>query len=279
MTDTALPVPASSNLPATAASVGGAPEGLEDFTNEDMVMPRLTILHQEGVFQDTLSNEKFGELEVVLLGLVKQRILWPPEMEAEKKPPLCKSFNYTEGRPDGENPSRFPWKASGFAMADHVDGENPPVLTCEGCALKEWGSHPKSDTPWCSEQHVLPLMMSVGGGFSPAILTLQRTAIKPSKAYMTSFARSQSPLFVTTTKLSLSVQRRGTVTYSVPIFARGTATEVEDHPEFALTYRRIRDYLTTPRVEVVEDVVEGTPVAAPPTAARPASSVDDEMPF
>ena len=267
----------SETLPAVP-SANYVPEGLEDFDTDDMVMPKLTIAHQDGQFTDSLSGEKFDSLEVVLLGLIKQRILWPPDMGVEAEAPLCKSYNFTEGRPDPANPTRFPWKASGFAMTDYVDGENAPVVTCESCKLKDWGSHPKSETPWCSEQHTFALLLPTGGGWSPAILTLQRTGIKPSKAYLTSFARSQSPLFVCTTKLGLSVQKRGTVTFSVPTFTRGTPTDADDHPEFASTYRRIREFITTPRQAEAE--AEGTPVAAPSTpAASAAAASDDEMPF
>lgn len=251
-------------------------EGLEDFEADDMVMPKLDIAHADGVFVDSLSGERFETLEVVLLGLIKQRILWPTEMGAEKEAPMCKSYNFTEGRPDPVNPSRFPWKASGFAMAEYVDGENPPAVACDSCALKEWGSNPKGDTPWCSEQHTFAVLLPVvGGGFSPAVMTLQRTGIKPSKAYMTSFVRAQSPLFVTTTKLGLSVQKRGTVTFSVPTFARGVATSPEDHAGFASNYRRIRDFIATPRAAEAE---EGTPVKAPVKKAAPVAA-DDEMPF
>ena len=269
-----------SNLPAVS---GPAPiEGLEDFDADDMVMPKLTIEHAEGVFVDSLSGERFPTLEVVLLGLVKQRILWPVDVAAEVEAPMCKSYNFLEGRPDPANPTRFPWKASGFNMADYVDGENPPVVTCDGCKLKEWGSNPKGDTPWCSEQHTFALLLPIAnGGWSPAVLTLQRTGLKPSKAYMTSFARSQSPLFVTTTKMGLTVQKRGTVTFSVPTFARGTATDETEHAGYAVQYRRIREFIATPRAVEAE---EGTPVAAPaPAPKAPAAAAapadDDEMPF
>lgn len=264
-----------SNLPA----VPSAPqvEGLEDFDATDMVMPKLDIAHTDGQWVDSLSGEKFDNIEVILLGLIKQRILWPTEMAAEKEAPLCKSYNFTEGRPDPVNPSRFPWKSSGFAMSDYVDGENPPAVSCEGCALKEWGSNPKGDTPWCSEQHTFAILLPIiGGGWSPAVMTLQRTGIKPSKAYMTAFARSQSPLFVTTTKLGLTVQKRGTVTFSVPTFERGTPTDQADHASYAAQYRHIREFIGTPRAAEAE---EGTPVASPQPTATKSAPADDEMPF
>lgn len=268
----------TSQLPAVPAAPG-LPEGLEDFSFDDMVMPKLAIAHQDGVFVDSLSGEKYPDLEVVLLGLIKQRILWPPDVAAEKEAPLCKSYNFSDGRPDPGNPSRFPWKASGYSMGEYVDGENPPVLSCEGCKLKEWGSHPKGDTPWCSEQHTFALLIpSSVGGFSPAVLTLQRSGIKPSKAYLSSFARSQSPLFVCTTKMGLILQRRGTVAFSVPTFTRGTPTDEAFHGDFASQYRRIREFMTTPRAN--EDGEDGAPVAAPkPAAKRRPADDDDDLPY
>lgn len=267
-----------SNLPVPA-SQSDVVEGLEDVTSDDLVMPRLVIDHKKGKYVDSLSAEEFDSLEVVMLGLVKQRILWPAEIGENKEAPLCRSYEFEFGHPDPTNTARFPWKASGFSLADYQD--DAPQLPCNSCKLQEWGSHPKLDRPWCAEQHVFVIMQPAGESWTPSILTLQSTGIKPSKAYITSFQRSRSPLFTVTTHLSLSLQRRGTVEYAVPILGRGRPTDEADHPEFIENYRRIRQFLQTPRVEVTgtEDETPVT-VTATPTKPAPAATVeDDDLPF
>lgn len=249
---------ATPNLPE---QYGTGVEGLEDFDTADMVMPTLRINHDETVFEDGLSGEKFPELEVVLLGLIKQRVLWEAEVSEGKQGPLCKSYDFSVGRPDLK---RFPWQAAGFAP------DQAESLPCASCNLKEWGSHPNRDTPWCSEQHTFALLMPVGDdGMAPALLTVQRSAIKPSKTYLTSFARSQTPLFTVRTKISLDGRRRGTVNFAVPKFVRGAGTDQGDWAWYAEQYRTIRDFVQTPR-DGEED--GQTPVAPPAgSAAAPAA--------
>lgn len=213
--------------------------GLEDIDSSDMMMPTLRLNHGDGVMEDSLSGETFDRVTAIPLGVIKNRILWPAEMGDDKAPPLCRSLNFTEGIPDGDN---FPWKAAGFDRAKFEEGENLP---CANCALKEWGSHPKTETPWCSEQWVVPMMLAGG----PALFTLQRSSLKGIRAYVTSFARARQPLFVNYVKISLNQQRRGSVKFVVPQFAKGDATDEADHRDLADAYRRVRDYVQTPRAE------------------------------
>lgn len=236
--------------------------GLEDFDTTDMVMPTLRLDHQEGVMVDTLSGEQFPSLTVVLLGLVKQRILWPAEMSETKENPMCRSLNFSVGTPDPDKPERFPYAAAKLDPDQYPDLHLP----CEACALKEWGSNPKNQTPWCSEQWTFPLMMPAGEGWAPAVFTLQRSNLKAARAYMTSFARSKKPLFTTETKITLQSNKRGTVKYVNTMFAKGDDTPSDFHPELAENYRRIREWLQTPRDEAPSDD-EGTSVSNPSSAA------------
>jgi len=247
-------------------------DGLEDFDESDMMMPTLRIGHNQdvGVLIDNLSGERFQTLEVVILGLVKQRILWNPEIGETKEDPLCKSYDFDFGYPDAENPTRFPWSASGFSPP--VIGQPVPPINCGDCPLKEWGSHPKNDSPWCTEQHTYVVLTIANDTYAPAILTLQRTGLKASRAYMSSFARTKTPMFIVTTNISLSIQKRGNVDYSVPVLTRGRPTPIELYDNFKAQYRRIRGILHTPRSGNPDEV----PVAPPtstntyqPAAAQP----------
>lgn len=241
------------------------PTGLEDFETGDMVMPQLRIDHQEGTLVDSLSGEASNDPEVILLGLVKQRILWEADMSTEKLGPLCRSLTFVTGLPDMK---RFPWAAAGF------DAE-APALPCEGCQLKEWDSHPKNGTPWCSEQWVFPLLQKTGESWSPSTLTVQRANLKPARAYVTSFARSKSPLYVATTKLVCQQQRRGTVKYVTLSFIKGAPTPEELHPDFADQYRRIREFVQTPRSNE-EEITEPANAAAPTASRKSAAAVEDD---
>jgi hypothetical protein len=247
--------------------------GLEDFSAEDLVMPKLLLAHADGVMKDSLSGETFTEIELVILGLIKQRILWDTEVDDKNKTPLCRSFNHEEGYADA---ARFPWKAAApLRLTDYPktsDGEQV-LLPCSVCPLKEWGSNPKGDTPWCSEQYVLAVMLPVpGGGWTPATCTLQRSAVKSVRAYLSAFQRSKSPAFLTITKMSVTAQRRGTVKYVVPSFVRGETTDTADWPQFKDTYFRVRDFLQTPRA-TVEDDGEAT------TSTKSEKADDEEIDF
>jgi hypothetical protein len=251
--------------------------GLEDFdASTDAVMPRLRIVGKDAQFEDNLTNERHDKIKAVLLGLVKQRILWAPEVD-DGEGPLCRSLDFLTGLPD---PKGFPWKESGFERreGDHVE------LPCKDCGLKEWGTNPKGSTPWCSEQHTFPLMLLREGGdpseAMPAILTLQRSGIKASKAYVSGFVRDRKPLYTQVTTIGLQPQKRGSVDYAVPILTKTEETDESLWPLFAKNYRQIRGYLQTPRSIEDEDTSKGSSgtVTATSSTPPPASMSDDEDP-
>lgn len=260
--------------------------GLEDFDPaHDAVMPTIRIDHKKGVFVDALSKEEFPTMRCVMLGLIKQRVLWEPEVEESPKGPLCKSYDFEVGFPD---PKRFPWKASDFPEQTGEQGDIK--LPCENCSLKDWGTHPGRDTPWCSEQHTFAVMQDVGNGnLVPALFTVQRSAIKPSKTYMTSFFRKKEALFTVWTEISLDHRKRGQVDFAVPEFKTVDKTEPGDFPMYARNFAEIREFVQTPRsTEVDEAPAESSPAPAdaeaPPTAAAPPAASagaddEDELPF
>jgi hypothetical protein len=263
--------------------------GLEDFdVTTDAVMPRLRIIGKDATFEDNLTGERHSKIKVVLLGLVKQRILWDEEVK-EGDGPLCRSNNFSEGEPYLKD---FPWKASKFERDDYDKGRDggEVMLPCANCALKEWGTNPRGGTPWCSEQHTFPLLMlDEHGNTSPAVLTLQRSAIKASKSYVTGFARTRTPLYTAVTEISLNAMRRGSVDYAVPSFVKAGETDREDWSGFADQYRSIREFLTSKRSKADEQDEASEPAAAPARSdsreesrrrdePSPAPRYDDEEP-
>lgn len=271
--------------------------GFEDIGAGDMTMPRLTINHKESTFKNGLSNEEFPVLRCVLLGVIKQRVMWDEKVDDGDKP-MCKSPNHSHGfpnlNPDVVEKKRFPWEKSNFepSQAQPVDldpsGNFPdgwssnglPVLPCAACIFKEWD---KGDwhQPLCSEQHTYPLMYQTeDGGLMPALVTFQRTGIKPSKTYINAFVQSNTPMFTQWTEIKLTQFSRGTVDYCVPSFKKAGETDRDMWGEFAQQYRGVRNFVRqAPRNADEEEGAEGfTPsdnknTAPPaPTAAVAAAS-------
>ena len=292
--------------------------GLEEFGIEDAVIPRITIVHKEGLFKDSLSNQEFDKITCIILGLVKQRSLWHPTVD-DGDWPMCRSMNHETGFPNesDEQPKdkRFPWEKSGFDKTDFpADDEGRVRLPCGSCQLKEWGSHPDGKKPYCSEQFTLPILYDPDGDgiWVPAIVTFQKTALKGLKAYLSSFARSKSAAFQAVTEVTLRMEKKGSTDYSVPEFKKVGTTDEENWLEYSTNYRTMANFLradpgsrddsegttsvpATPRVEqekakaedddpnvVDAEVVEEAAEAAKPEAkaAPPAAAEDDDdLPF
>ena len=242
--------------------------GMEDVGAADLVIPRLSIKHAEGVFVNNLSKEEIPVLNAVILGLVKQRIMWDDDVEEGDKP-QCKSPDHDHGFPqmreDIEYSKQFPWDQSNFDKANFPPNERGLIeLPCNSCVFNQWGKDPrsgKSIPPRCSEQHTYPLAYTTDGGesYTTAIVTFQRTGIKPSKSYLSTFAQANMPMFTSFTELTLQVNKRGTVEYSVPIFKKGGPTDRNNWRQYADSYVQIREFLRTPPRGQGED--EGDPVA------------------
>lgn len=266
-----------SNVPALPSDYE---TGLEDFGMEDAVIPRLSIVHKEGQFKDSLSNEQFDSITVIILGLVKQRVLWHTEVD-DGDWPMCRSTNHSTGLPnlsdDQPKAKRFPWSASKFDPADYPPDEDGVIrLPCEGCALKEWGSHPDGKRPYCSEQFTLPVLYDPRGdeGWLPAILTFQKTGLKPLKAYLSSFARNRNAAFMAVTQIGLDMQKRGQTDYSVPNFKRIGDTDEENWREYSITYRTMRDFLEA-EPGSRDEGEDKTPVTPKSDEKPPADSKED----
>jgi hypothetical protein len=259
--------------------------GLEDFGMADTVIPRLKIMHREGRFVDSLSNEEFEKVTVVMLGLVRQRILWHTSMDDDDAAPMCKSTNFEIGFPDlnaEDQPKNklFPWEASGFNPDDFKPGaDGLRRLPCAGCQLKEWGSHPDGKKPYCSEQFTIPLLYDPSGGdnYVPAIISFQKTSLKPLKNYLSAFKRGKTGAFSVMTEMGLDLTRRGANPYSVPNFRNVGPTDSDEWPEYATAYRQLRDFLTAdPERRDDEEGSVTVTAKADPWAGAP-TAADEEV--
>lgn len=254
------------------ANVEDLSTGLEEFGVEDMVTPRLTILHREGLFEDSLTKQKYETLNVVILSLAKQRILWPDHMD-EGDMPMCRSTDHKTGYPNLELTAKpaekqFPWENSNFNPTDYPpDADGQIRLPCAGCNLKEWGSDPDGKKPWCAEQFTLAVLYDPfqNNEWVPAILTFQKTSLKPLRNYLTSFARSSTPAFQVYTEVGLDLLKRGQNPYSVAKFKMGSQTNPEEWAEYSIQGRGMQNFLRTPPGRLDE---ETEPVAGQSTQAN-----------
>ena len=247
--------------------------GLEDFDTTDAIIPRLSIAHESGQWKDNLTGQTYPALDMIMLGLVKQRVLFHNVVE-DNDVPMCKSSNFTQGYVNTEAPPKksFPWEKSGFNPADYpADSNGSVVLPCEGCALKDWGSHPNGNTPYCTEQYTIPIYFSEpdAHAWAPAIMTLQRSSVKPIRSYFTKFKRSQQPAFTAVCQATLDVNTRGTVTYSVPAFRHLGESDRNQWGQWAKDFIQMRQYLQqAPVVDI--DAPAATAPPAPAATAPPA---------
>lgn len=315
----------------TYSGPGGGIEGLEDVDASDVVLPRLQIDHKAALFRDNLSKQEFAELDLIILGLIKQRIMWADDTDDGDKP-LCKSPDFTHGfpnvHPDTPRDKQFPWAKSNFRPEDFPPGSPTSLnglvtLPCESCTFKEWD---KGDwkIPPCSEQHTYAVLYLSNpddpvedARWTPALLTFQKTGIKPSKSYISSFVQAGQAMFTVRTKVSLTPAKRGTVEYAVPMFRKGESTDRDFWPNYGEQFRNIRSFIRQPprSQDDDEDMTPATssnentaptaatpapaaappappaapqapvaaapvqPVAPPAQAAPPVSTPDDDLPF
>ena len=211
--------------------------GLGDFKVTDLSVPRVQIMHSECEFEDKSTGQTYEELEGVGLGLVNQRILWDAIMR-EDQGPLCSSLDSHNGTPG----DAFPWEASGFKPTEGG-------LSCDDCKLKEWGSHPTRDTPWCAEQYVIPFMTDLeGSGVEQVvILTFKGSGISAAKKWIGMAVRANQPLFANRVRISLQARKNGSVRYAVPAFDRGKDTEPQFWRDYADNFLTTEKFLKTPR--------------------------------
>lgn len=270
------------NMPATMMDEIDFMEGLEDFKAEDMgAPPRLNIEHVDAKFKVSGSGEEFSEAEFIILGMVRQRTMWHPEIpEGESPPPMCKSPDFINGFPemseDVKSDFRFPWRASNMnpnMLVDNGEGVKQSVK-CSDCKFKEWGTDPKSDRPWCSEEFTLPILYRGDDGqWYPALWTLKRSALKPAKQYMASFKSSKTPLFAVITKVTLTQNKRGNVRYCTPNFSKVESTDRTEWPEYFDSFKGVRDYLKAfPTVQTEDGGSDGGGLAGAEDTVDPWSS-------
>ena len=245
------------NLPATVSDEYGT--GLEDIEGEVGAVPRIGINHKGGTFKDTLSGEEFAEIVGVPLGVIKQRVMWDPDVENDNKKPWCKSNDAKTGypNPSSERDGGFPWSdAKGLDPNTQPKDEfGRTIIACDSCPFAEWGRHPKtgkSTPPPCKERYTIPVVYNrEGTAYDPpymdsGIVAFQGASITPIKRYLTAFVRNKLPLYSAVVRLKLNMQKRGSVDYSVVEATKVAEVPRDDWEMYARDLPTLREYLTKP---------------------------------
>lgn len=292
MSDTTTDLEQAAAADLVPAGPGQNIDGLEEVEQRDLAMPILRIDHTEATFVNSLTNEVDPELLVIMLGLTKQRILWPLDPGEPGERPLCRSYEHKHGIPNPDKWDRVVLQASKFTREQIEQAESLP---CESCNLKEWGTHPKTGGAWCNEQYTFPLLViREGAAPAPAVISFVRTGIKPCRNYVSGFIQNNKPLYTAMTKMTLQAQRKGSVDYAVPRFTKLDETDPGNWPKYSEAFHAIRDYLQTPRTRddsadttTTTDTATDTSTPVPPKRAQPAKAApaptrpvdEDEEPF
>jgi hypothetical protein len=226
--------------------------GLADFDGSEGGTPRIKINGAEAKWVDTLTGLEVPEFTGIVCGVVKGRVLWPPEVGEEVADPLCKSLDFKTARP---NPKTFPIKESLIPGLVLVEDGPPVMVNCSACNLKEWDTHPTRQGPWCTEQLTMIVMADLddSGNYLPSLVTFQRSSIKPARQYVGALKRGYKNPFEVYTDFTLTPQKRGNVKYAVPVFKRTTPTDPSLWEACAQTYLAIAEFVTTWRDDLSGD--------------------------
>jgi hypothetical protein len=266
--------------------------GMEDIGQNELSIPRLEIVHEEGIFRDRNSKAEYATLTGIILGVVKGRIMWAADVD-DGDQPMCRSNNFEIGFPqmrtDIPAAKQFPWARSNFDPAAITPGpDGLQRLPCTSCRFKEWENNgfPDSKKPPCSELYHLPMLYEVTeGNRTPGILTVKSSAVKSIRKYITPFKSSRRPMFTALTEITLELSSRGKVKYSVPVFKRIGESDGSQWSEYAELYRSTREFLQRdPRpVEPKKPVASSTSATAlepdDPWATAPAAAPPDDAPW
>lgn len=298
MTSTEIAKNGNQEIAATGDMPWDLDDSLDELKQSEIPTPRLRIVGKECVFENADTSEKYKELEVIILGLVRSRNMWRDEVE-EGGQPLCRSLDAVHGMPnvDDDVPikKQFPWARSGFVRSELPVIGTQPIAPCDKCPFAQWDN--ENDKPSaCSEQLTLPVFYrDKFDNWAPAMLTFQRSGFKATARYLGTIKSAKQAPFMYYTTISLEPKNNGEVDYAVPKFTRGAMTDagepveingkmVPEHwAEYHQMFTEIKTFLRRPRTRNASDVAASEPVnpnakaEAQAAAAAAANIVDAEV--
>ena len=214
-------------------------------------LARMTIEHNSGMYLiNEIPVERVQLDSVILLGAVRQRVMFTPRGEAAGTGGLeCKSYDFERGKPTALFPrdsSNFPEFAIDEAIAAEV-----PELNCGACIFKNWKTNDQGRKVHsrCTPQIVVPLLLPQMDGsapFIPAVVSYQRSAEQPITEYMKEFTKANRPAYTAISQLRLNVNLGSGFKYSTPKFTLIGDIGMEFYPMLSLIYRAAKGVIQTP---------------------------------
>ncbi|MEU4066698.1 hypothetical protein AB0F25_30670 [Streptomyces wedmorensis] len=240
------------NLPATRGDMvelmEGLETGLDDLSIDDIPTPRILINHADGAFYDNQMEVQRQQFIGIILGSVKQRIMWDANLEDDGTDvPKCKSNDGRTGLPnmDPTSDRQYPFDESSFDRnLVPIDPDlNRAVLPCSNCVFTSWSGQGNKTPPRCSEVENLVVMFDAygTGELQPAFMPMKKSAIKTTRVYLARFKQKGVPAYSEFTHFSLESRMRGKNPYAVPIFQSAGPTNPEYWQDFSKNYKVLRE--------------------------------------
>lgn len=164
---------------------------LDNMDSSMIKMPRLKLVQNSskkgtpGKWISNINDEEVDSITGAILAISQYRVMFPKLGEGEK--PLCRSN-------DGIKKS----------SVDGIGDNN-----CSRCRFSQWGrsADGKSIKPVCMQGYALLMLQETSPDvWSPAIVSVKGSAIKPAKAFFTEMRARNIPSFAYLTTLSAKAE-------------------------------------------------------------------------
>lgn len=214
--------------------------------------PLIKIAHRDNAFE-LPSGTFVDELEVVPLGLVRSRIMWPKEFGTSKGP-LCHSDDTVIGIP-GE---QFPWSSFKGELARVATDHSPALTDCSTCNFTHW----HKTRAKCNEEWVIPVVGTAATERGAVmLLKFSASALPMLTEWMTPYRDSGMPLYTEWVRITLDAVSRKGSQFSTPRIRATKLTLPSNRSRYSDQLREVRDWLQSPSPQ--------TPAIAPIPMGHP----------
>lgn len=204
----------------------------------------IKIDHKTGQF--VLRGARGRSIAVVILGLVKQRTMWPPREEKANREAQCRSVDGELGTPT----ATFPWGEWSAATGD------PNILDaidCAGCPFAKF----HGNRPRCGEEWVTPVLMH---GDALAAIRFSASGIKPLRDYLAPLVAARLPAYTRMTNIKLERVSSNGMTFAKPSFSGSPSSDDQMDGYYSDRLREIRELLTSPPDPITRTTGRFTPL-------------------
>ena len=217
---------------------------------EITALARMTIEHNTGEYLiNEMPVDKRSLDAAILLGAVRQRVMFTPREESDTGGLECRSSDFAKGKPT----TTFPMGSSNFPLFAITEAQSKPdsYLACGACVFAEWKTDERGKKVHsrCIPQIAVPLLIpdvNASAPFTLAVVSYQRSAEKPITEYMKEFTKANKPAYTAITRLRLDVNLGSGFKYSTPKFTNFANVGEEFWPALSAIYRQAKVIITTP---------------------------------